>query len=134
MKTKIISSLCFLIAVMFWLSSSSRALAATTSATNDVDYWTCGMHPSVHSKTPGKCPICGMDLVPVVSQKKDASRSLNTGQQADVQATFRQSRASKELSAEGDNIILSKLGEFIVPVQRQQQIGVTYAEVRRRRV
>jgi Cu(I)/Ag(I) efflux system membrane fusion protein len=100
----------------------------------DVDYWTCGMHPSVHSKTPGKCPICGMDLVPVVSQKKDASRSLNTGQQADVQATFRQSRASKELSAEGDNIILSKLGEFIVPVQRQQQIGVTYAEVRRRRV
>ncbi|HEV2097061.1 MAG TPA: heavy metal-binding domain-containing protein, partial [Chthoniobacterales bacterium] len=24
----------------------------------DVDYWTCTMHPSVHSNDPGKCPIC----------------------------------------------------------------------------
>ena len=28
-------------------------------------YWTCGMHPSVRMEKPGKCPICGMDLVPV---------------------------------------------------------------------
>ena len=114
------------------LAGCSKPASQFTGA--DVDYWTCGMHPSVHSKTPGKCPICGMDLVPVVSQKKDASRPLNTGQQADAQATLRQSGASKELSAEGDNVVLSKLREFIVPVQRQQQIGVTYAEVRRRRV
>ncbi len=25
----------------------------------------CSMHPSVKSATPGTCPICGMDLVPV---------------------------------------------------------------------
>ena len=56
------------------------------------------MHPSVHSKSPGKCPICGMDLVPVTHRKEESS----------------------------------KPSEFIVPVQRQQQIGVTYAEVRRR--
>ena len=37
----------------------------------DVDYYTCTMHPSVKSKDPGKCPICSMDLVPVM--KKDAS-------------------------------------------------------------
>ena len=36
----------------------------------DVDYYTCTMHPSVRSKDPGKCPICSMDLVPVM--KKDA--------------------------------------------------------------
>jgi len=64
----------------------------------DVAYWTCTMHPSVHSETPGKCPICGMDLVPVTLRKEESS----------------------------------KPGEFIVPVERQQQIGVTYAEVRRR--
>ncbi len=28
-------------------------------------YWTCGMHPSVKMDKPGKCPICGMDLIPV---------------------------------------------------------------------
>jgi Cu(I)/Ag(I) efflux system membrane fusion protein len=30
--------------------------------------WTCGMHPSVRMSEPGKCPICNMDLVPVLEQ------------------------------------------------------------------
>ena len=25
--------------------------------------YTCPMHPEIHSDKPGKCPICGMDLV-----------------------------------------------------------------------
>ena len=29
-----------------------------------MDY-TCPMHPEVHSDTPGKCPKCGMHLIPV---------------------------------------------------------------------
>lgn len=33
---------------------------ATTSAG-----YTCPMHPQVHQDAPGKCPICGMNLVPV---------------------------------------------------------------------
>ena len=28
-------------------------------------YYTCPMHPQIHRDEPGKCPICGMDLVPV---------------------------------------------------------------------
>jgi Cu(I)/Ag(I) efflux system membrane fusion protein len=37
----------------------------------DVDYYTCTMHPSVKSQDPNaKCPLCGMDLVPV--KKKPA--------------------------------------------------------------
>jgi len=97
----------------------------------DVDHWTCGMHLSVHSKTPGKCPICGMGLVPIVRQKTDVSGSPNAGQQADSETTARQSPGRKELSGE-DDVLQSDLREFIVPVQRQQQIGVTYAEVRSR--
>ena len=27
--------------------------------------YTCSMHPQIKSKEPGKCPICGMDLIPV---------------------------------------------------------------------
>lgn len=27
-------------------------------------YYTCPMHPEIHSAAPGKCPICGMTLVP----------------------------------------------------------------------
>jgi hypothetical protein len=36
---------------------------AASSAPGERDY-TCPMHPEVHSATPGKCPKCGMDLVP----------------------------------------------------------------------
>jgi Cu(I)/Ag(I) efflux system membrane fusion protein len=30
-----------------------------------IDHYTCPMHPSVRAHEPGKCPICGMTLVPV---------------------------------------------------------------------
>jgi Cu(I)/Ag(I) efflux system membrane fusion protein len=27
--------------------------------------WTCAMHPQIRMSAPGKCPICGMDLIPL---------------------------------------------------------------------
>lgn len=27
--------------------------------------WTCSMHPQIRMEKPGKCPICGMDLIPL---------------------------------------------------------------------
>lgn len=39
---------------------------------DEIDHYTCPMHPSVHQSDPGKCPICGMDLTPVtVQQQRD---------------------------------------------------------------
>jgi Cu(I)/Ag(I) efflux system membrane fusion protein len=32
---------------------------------DEIAWWTCPMHTSVHAKHPGQCPICGMTLVPV---------------------------------------------------------------------
>lgn len=32
---------------------------------NQLQQYTCPMHPEVIKNTPGKCPKCGMDLVPV---------------------------------------------------------------------
>ncbi|GAB3026440.1 efflux RND transporter periplasmic adaptor subunit [Niabella terrae] len=34
------------------------------TAKNDV-FYTCSMHPQIMEPKPGKCPICGMDLIPV---------------------------------------------------------------------
>jgi membrane fusion protein, copper/silver efflux system len=34
-------------------------------------FWTCSMHPNIQKQGPGKCPICGMDLIPVTSTGKD---------------------------------------------------------------
>jgi len=30
--------------------------------------WTCSMHPQIRQPKPGKCPLCFMDLIPVVTQ------------------------------------------------------------------
>ncbi len=35
------------------------------------EVWTCSMHPQIRSNTPGKCPMCGMDLVAVSSSGID---------------------------------------------------------------
>ncbi|HEX3800484.1 MAG TPA: efflux RND transporter periplasmic adaptor subunit [Verrucomicrobiae bacterium] len=80
---------------------------------DDVDYYTCTMHPSVRSQDPhGKCPICSMDLVPVM--KKGA-------------AGMSMSNAPTAMNEE------AKPSEFSVPIERQQQIGVTYAAIEKRR-
>jgi Cu(I)/Ag(I) efflux system membrane fusion protein len=89
-------------------------------AGDGVDYYTCTMHPSVHSKDPGKCPICSMDLVPVM--KKDASAS-GTHVHSAVEAPGASPSAAQQ-----------KPSEFTVPVERQQMIGVTYATAERRRL
>lgn len=44
---------------------ASSKPAATTAVAGDVDHYTCMMHPSVKSQTPGNCPICSMSLTPV---------------------------------------------------------------------
>ena len=33
--------------------------------------WTCGMHPEVLLEEPGRCPKCGMNLVPVKTDEQD---------------------------------------------------------------
>ena len=51
------------------------ALLAQTSKP-EVTQYTCVMHPEVVQDHPGKCPKCGMELVPVKKHKKH--RTSNT--------------------------------------------------------
>lgn len=41
--------------------------------------WTCSMHPQVRMDKPGKCPICGMDLIPLKegSSSEDSSATID---------------------------------------------------------
>lgn len=40
--------------------------------------WTCSMHPQIQLPNPGRCPICGMELIPLETggQTKDEGRDL----------------------------------------------------------
>ena len=34
--------------------------------------WTCAMHPQIRMEEPGKCPICGMELIPLVKSSTNS--------------------------------------------------------------
>ena len=64
--TRKITLLMTLVALL--LGAASCMKKGASSKTSNVDYYTCTMHPSVKSQDPrGKCPICGMGLVPVTA-------------------------------------------------------------------
>src|SRR5207248_5078660 len=89
---------------------------------SNIDYWTCTMHPSVRAKEPGKCPICSMDLVPVMKESATPASSSKGAPQHDHAAML----AGKPSDSSATS---SPSHEFVVPFERQQQIGVRYAKV-----
>jgi multidrug efflux pump subunit AcrA (membrane-fusion protein) len=52
-------------------SGGAIAVGMASSAVAAVDHYTCSMHPSVHQSGPGKCPVCGMDLIPVTTAQQE---------------------------------------------------------------
>lgn len=77
-----------------WLQeifSGEHQLVPVTGEDGEIEYWTCTMHPSVRMKEPGTCPICAMDLVPVLKRSPSAlaNGSTNSAQQlAGDKSTF----------------------------------------------
>lgn len=56
-------------------SGSSAAVHASDGSAmsripRGIDHYTCSMHPSVKEVAPGKCPICGMDLIAVTTEQQ----------------------------------------------------------------
>jgi len=42
------------------------------SGEDDIQFWTCSMHPQIQQEGPGQCPICGMELIPVYEDAGDS--------------------------------------------------------------
>jgi hypothetical protein len=75
-KSIYITALIAIISIAFACSNS-------TPKTNNKDLpaveiaqvsYTCPMHPEIRSDKPGKCPICGMDLIKVEISKADSTQ------------------------------------------------------------
>jgi Cu(I)/Ag(I) efflux system membrane fusion protein len=93
-----------LFGVFFFASCKNRGSEAKPA---NVDYYTCTMHPSVKRQRPtDKCPICSMDLVPVMKPGPGPQTTTTSNE--------------------------DKPREFSVPVERQQQFGVTYTAIEKR--
>jgi membrane fusion protein, copper/silver efflux system len=129
-----------LIALLTLLGMASCSKGPTAKDSN-IDYWTCTMHPSVHSKDPGKCPICSMDLVPVIKRAATPASFSEKAPHHDHAAMLAgkptgggemQGMPGMPGMKGGAETNAPQTSEFIVPVERQQQIGVTYAKVERK--
>jgi Cu(I)/Ag(I) efflux system membrane fusion protein len=72
MKLKIITTVLTLIAGVFlgWLffhpSQNKEEKSVHSTEAAQATIWTCAMHPQIRMEKPGKCPICGMELIPLV--------------------------------------------------------------------
>jgi Cu(I)/Ag(I) efflux system membrane fusion protein len=86
------------------LASCPKALFGQSD--HQIDYYTCAMHPSVHAAEPGNCPICGMELIPVMKKSGRPAGAAPAGGDAPT--------------------------EFTIPLERQQLIGVTYSTVEKK--
>ena len=132
--------LILLVALLSGVASCSKNSA--TEKPSNVDYYTCTMHPSVRSQNPkGKCPICGMGLIPVM--KKSGSETTTEASSPSEQSKGGEMKQMSGMQGmpgmagmpgmkEGQMKGSEKSSEFVVPVERQQQIGVRYAKVERK--
>jgi len=112
----------FPVLILVLLLSTCSKPGPAVLAKNDIDYYTCTMHPWVHSKKPGTCPVCGMDLVPVFKNKPQADQTSQMGNAGAIPGS-----SSKPSAQPASH-------DFDVPVERQQQFGVTYAQAKRQRL
>lgn len=77
MKIFKIAILLIFVILIFWMGfrfgegKSPKEKSEKTPAEEQTEIWTCSMHPQIKQQKPGKCPLCGMDLIPL--QKDTAS-------------------------------------------------------------
>jgi Cu(I)/Ag(I) efflux system membrane fusion protein len=82
------------IAVVLFIWSPQRSTEQTSG-----EIWTCSMHPQVQMDKPGRCPICGMTLIPLSQFKSEQAR---VEQQAGLEAeTVKYRELFKEIRTVG---------------------------------
>lgn len=57
---------------------AQEALSPVSKSAETATVYTCVMHPEIQSAKPGKCPKCGMDLVPSKTGKRATDRAVST--------------------------------------------------------
>jgi Cu(I)/Ag(I) efflux system membrane fusion protein len=101
------------------LTACTRPGKSAQAVDGNVAYYTCTMHPFVRSQDPnGKCPVCGMNLVPVYKSSASDTTIHSTANPVAPAAT----------SSVDSN------GTVNIAPERMQEIGVTTEIVAKRSI
>lgn len=57
--------------MFFGSANKNQGSDEANLAISKEEIWTCSMHPQIKQGEPGQCPICGMDLIPMVKHGDD---------------------------------------------------------------
>lgn len=89
-------------------SHPTAAPAADPASPAQPEVWTCSMHPQIQQPKPGDCPICGMDLIPLLAEEnsdlgpRTLSMSESSRALAEIQTTeIRSGYPTRELRLVG---------------------------------
>jgi membrane fusion protein, copper/silver efflux system len=95
------------------------------AATAEEQIWTCAMHPQIRQNEPGKCPICGMDLVPRTSSSSSDNPLVMEMTNAAVKLSNIQTVAASPAGKDGSIKTISLTGK-IQPDERLVASQVTH--------
>lgn len=109
----------------------------SSSATSDKvgggkTMYTCSMDPQVRQDHPGKCPICGMDLIPVTKDDASNNKAMDMDPNAIMLSPEAMSLANVETSVVGTGSTNKEVRLFgkIQPDERLEQVQSAYIDGR----
>ncbi len=105
------------IAAGMFLSTGQNGLPGHTTSHEHADggakkgtIWTCSMHPQIKQPEPGKCPICGMDLIPLADKGDDPGpRTVVMSERAKVLAKIGTTEVHRQTVAATDLRLLGRI-------------------------
>lgn len=75
-------ALCLIYTLNHRIVGGDAIHASKSEPQKKASVWTCSMHPQIRKPGPGKCPLCGMDLIPVESSSAGPSPTLAVSAEA----------------------------------------------------
>lgn len=114
---------------IFFHGSSS---ATSDKAGGGKTMYTCSMDPQVRQDHPGKCPICGMDLIPVTKDDASNNKAMDMDPNAIMLSPEAMALANVETSVVGTGSTNKEVRLFgkIQPDERLEQVQSAYIDGR----
>lgn len=100
----------------------------STEGSSKKTIYTCSMDPSVRQDHPGKCPICGMDLIPLASNASSQSTPSDGVMLSDEALAL--ANVETEVVGTGATGKQTRLFGKVAPDERLQQTQAAYVEGR----